>query len=369
MNDLDQLRVELGARGYPILIGTGLLDEADRHLAPRLARPRAFIVTDEHVAAAGHAARLERALARAGVASATLVLPPGEATKDFHHLRQLLERLLDHRPERADTVVALGGGVVGDLAGLAAALLLRGVPLVQVPTTLLAQVDSAVGGKTGIDTRHGKNLVGAFKQPALVLVDLTTLDTLPPRELRAGLAEVVKYGCIRDAAFFHWLEAEGAGVLAGRRGAQRHAIRRSLEIKAAIVARDERETGGERALLNFGHTFAHAFEALAGYDGRLLHGEAVACGMVLAARLSARLGHAPAPAAERLAALLAALGLPTSVHELGLEPAPERVLAAMRHDKKVRGGRLRFVLWRGPGTAFLADDVPEEAVRDVLAAG
>ncbi|GBD41842.1 3-dehydroquinate synthase [bacterium HR39] len=368
MNDVETLRVELGSRSYPVHIGSRLLERAGGLLRALFVRPRAFVVTDEQVAAAGHAGRLEAGLREAGITAHRIVLPPGEATKDFAHLQQLLERLLDHAPERNDVVVALGGGVIGDLAGLAAALLLRGVPLVQVPTTLLAQVDSAVGGKTGIDTRHGKNLVGAFKQPAAVLVDLDTLRTLPPRELRAGYAEVVKYGCIRDASFFSWLEAEGVGVTAGEVEAQRRAVRRSLAIKAEIVARDETETSGERALLNFGHTFAHAFEVLAGYDGRLLHGEAVACGMVMAARLSEELGMATADDRRRLEAVLERAGLPLHPRDLGLAFPPAEVLAAMRHDKKVRGGRLRFVLWRGPGRAGLVDGVPEETVLRVLAA-
>ncbi len=367
MNTIDRLRVELGPRSYPILIGSRLLDRADHHLAPHLVRRRVFVVSDERVVAAGHLERLSRSLATAGVQVMPVVVPAGEATKSFAWLQELLERLLDRRPERDDTVVALGGGVVGDLAGLAAALLLRGVSLVQIPTTLLAQVDSAVGGKTGIDTRHGKNLVGAFKQPDLVLVDLATLDTLPARELRAGFAEVVKYGCIRDADFFAWLERTGEGILAGDEAARRRAVRRSLEIKAGIVARDERERG-ERALLNFGHTFAHAYEALAGYDGRLLHGEAVAFGMVLAARLSERLGHADAAVRRRLEAILRRAELPVTPREAGLTFPPDAVVEAMRHDKKVRHGALRFVLWHGPGAAFVADGVPEAAVRDVLRA-
>jgi len=368
MNDVDTLRVELGPRSYPIFIGSRLLERAGELMRPLFARPRAFVVTDENVAVAGHAERLEDGLRQAGITAHRIVLPPGEATKDFDHLRGLLERLLDHAPERGDVVVALGGGVIGDLAGLAAALLLRGVPLVQVPTTLLAQVDSAVGGKTGIDTRHGKNLIGAFKQPVLVLADLDALDTLPPRELRAGFAEVVKYGCIRDSAFFAWLEREGVRVTEGDRAAQRRAVRRSLEIKAEIVARDETETSGERALLNFGHTFAHAFEALAGYDGRLLHGEAVAFGMVMAARLSEELGMAGTGDRRRLEAVLRAAGLPVHPHELGLAFPVDDLLAAMRHDKKVQGGRLRFVLWRGPGRAELVSGVDENAVRRVLEA-
>ncbi len=368
MREVSELTVALGRRSYTICIGPGLLDEAGARIAPLLAHRRLFVVTDENVAAAGHLARLERALAARGLAAEVLVLPPGEHTKSFAHLERLIDDLLARGIERASTILALGGGVVGDLAGFAAAIVLRGVDYIQLPTTLLAQVDSAVGGKTGIDTRRGKNLVGAFKQPRLVLADTTTLDTLPPRELRAGFAEVVKYGCIRDPQFFAWLERAGARLLAGEEGARQRAIRRALEIKAEIVAADETEQSGIRALLNFGHTFAHALEALAGYDGRLLHGEAVAVGMGMAAELSHRLGLAPARDGARLEAVLAAAELPTTPAAAGIAADPDRVLALMRRDKKVAGGELRFVLWRGIGRAELVGGVEEAVVRTVLEA-
>jgi 3-dehydroquinate synthase len=366
VNGHDILEVGLGERAYPIHIGGGLLERAGEILAPILAGRRVFVVTDERVVAAGHADRLEVGLAGCGIAHDRIVLPPGEATKSFAWLERLLDEMIARGAERRSTVLALGGGVIGDLAGFAAAILLRGVDYVQLPTTLLAQVDSAVGGKTGIDTPRGKNLVGAFHQPRAVIVDTATLTTLPARERRAGYAEVVKYGCILDAAFLTWLEAEGERVVAGDAAACRAAIRRSLEIKAEVVAADERELSGHRALLNFGHTFGHAFEACAGYGETLLHGEAVAIGMVCAATLSADLGFADPADALRLSRHLAAVGLPTRPADLGLHFDVDRLLAAMRHDKKVERGRIRFVLWQGPGRAFVAEGVDEEAVRRLL---
>jgi 3-dehydroquinate synthase len=368
MTGPDRLRVDLGERAYDILIGDGLLERAGELLAPILRLPRAVLVTDRHLAETPHPERLERSLARAGVAVRRVTLPPGEATKGMDQLERLLDDLLAHGAERRLTVIAMGGGVVGDLAGFAAAILLRGVDYVQVPTTLLAQVDSAVGGKTGINSRHGKNLIGAFHQPRAVLIDTGTLATLPERELKAGYAEVVKYGLIRDARFFDWLEANGPAVLAGDPRAQAHAIRRSLAIKAAIVVADERETGTERALLNFGHTFAHAYEALAGYGGGLLHGEAVSIGMGQALRLSHRLGHLSGQDAERARRHLERLAMPLRPADLGLGPFPtDGLLAAMGRDKKVQDARLRFILLRRIGDAYLSADVPEAAVREVLA--
>lgn len=366
MNDHRTLEVALGARSYPIHIGHGLLGRAGKLLAPLFEGRRLFVVTDEQVAAAGHAARFEYGLAEAGIVHDRIMLPPGEATKSFVWLERLLDVMLARGAERRSVVVALGGGVIGDLAGFAAGILLRGVDYVQVPTTLLAQVDSAVGGKTGIDTPRGKNLVGAFHQPRAVIVDTATLVTLPPREMRAGYAEIVKYGCILDAEFLDWLEANGSRVVAGEPEACSFAIRRSLEIKAAVVAADERETSNQRALLNFGHTFAHAFEACAGYSGELLHGEVVAIGMTCAARLSAETGVAAAEDAQRLARHLAAVGLPVRPADTGLRFRTDALLAAMRHDKKVEAGRIRFVLWRGPGQAFVADQVEESTVRRLL---
>ncbi|HEX8374561.1 MAG TPA: 3-dehydroquinate synthase [Geminicoccaceae bacterium] len=363
------LRVELAERSYDIHLGRGVLDAASEILGPILSLPRVVVVTDERLAATAHPGRLEASLARAGVATRRVVVPAGEATKSMGRLEALLDDLLAHGAERRLTIVALGGGVVGDLAGFAAAVLLRGVDYVQVPTTLLAQVDSAVGGKTGVNSRHGKNLIGSFHQPRAVLIDTDTLATLPERELKAGYAEVVKYGLIRDGEFFEWLEANGRAVLGGDPAAQATAIRRSLAVKAAIVAADERETGTERALLNFGHTFAHAYEALAGYGAKLLHGEAVSLGMVKALRLSRLLGHCPGQDTERAVRHLVSLGMPTRLSDLpGLPPFPaDDLLAAMGRDKKVENARLRFVLARGIGDTFVSAHVPEGAVREVLA--
>ena len=363
------LQVALGDRSYPIAIGAGLIGQADELLAPMVPLRRTMIVTDENLVATGHPERLAGALARAGVASATLVLPAGEATKCWARLEQVVEAFLEFGVERRSVVVALGGGVIGDLVGFAAAATLRGIDFIQIPTTLLSQVDSAVGGKTGINSPRGKNLIGAFHQPKAVLIDTEVLDGLPLRELRAGYAEVAKYGLIRDAdGFFPWLERHGAAVLAGDPAARAEAIRRSLEVKAAIVAADERETSGERALLNFGHTFAHAYEALAGYDGGVLHGEAVAIGMVKALRLSVRLGHCAAADLDRARAHLAGLGLPTRIAEVSNRPFPaDQLLAAMAKDKKVESGRLRFVLVRRIGEAFTSGEVPKEAVLATLA--
>jgi 3-dehydroquinate synthase len=354
--------VALGTRAYDVVIGAGLLEDAQHYLAPLLREHRIFVVTDENVRRT-HWPRLERALAAAGIAAPLVTLPPGEHTKDFAHLERLLGAVLDQRPERGSLLLALGGGVIGDLVGLAASLLLRGVDFVQVPTTLLAQVDSSVGGKTAIDTRHGKNLVGAFHQPRLVLADLDALATLPPRELRAGYAETVKYGLIDEPAFFAWCEANGAAVLAGDAPARAHAVATGVAAKARVVAEDERESGA-RALLNLGHTFGHAIETAEGFGG-LLHGEAVGVGMVLAFELSARLGLCPPDDAARVRRHLAALGLPVAP-PAGLDP--RRLVELMAHDKKVRDGRIVFVLVRGIGKAFVARDVPLAAVVDLLAA-
>ena len=362
---IETVRVELGPRSYDIVVGDGLIEHAGRHLAPVLGRARSFIVTDETVAGL-HLARLQAALDAAGLAHAAIVLPAGEATKDFAHLQRLIEQILDQRPERGAAVIALGGGVVGDIAGLAASLVLRGIGFVQVPTTLLAQVDSAVGGKTAINTGHGKNLVGAFYQPRLVLADTAVLDTLGRRERLAGYAEIVKYGLIGDADFFRWLEAHGAGVIDGDADARRHAVVKSCAAKAAIVARDEREQGA-RALLNFGHTFAHALEAAAGYGAALLHGEAVAIGMVLAFELSAALGSCDADEARRVRRHLASVGLPTAPGDIGAAPASARqLLDFMRRDKKVREGRITLILVRGIGRAFVTAEVEPDAVEALL---
>ena len=363
---IERIAVALGERSYEILVGEGLLGEAGRLMKPVLKDSRAFIVTDERVADL-HLPALARALESEGVASHTVVLPAGEGTKDFVHLERLLGALLDERIERGSILLALGGGVIGDLAGFAAAILLRGIGLVQVPTTLLAQVDSAIGGKTGINTRHGKNLVGSFHQPRLVLADIDALSTLPRRDFLAGYAEVVKYGLIGDAAFFGWLDGHASAIRDGDRSARRHAVATSCAAKAAIVSRDERE-GGERALLNLGHTFGHALEAECGYGDEILHGEAVAMGMCLAFDLSVQLGLCPSEDADRVRRHLAMIGLPT-----GFEAFPERIwdpdrlISHMRQDKKVSGGRIAFVLARGIGRAFLHREVEIEEVRKLLA--
>jgi 3-dehydroquinate synthase len=361
-----RLRIELGPRSYEVRIGPGLIDRAGAEIAALLERPRVAIVTDTTVAAL-HLPRLRAALSAAGISAAVLALPPGEAAKGWEGLARTVEWLLAERVERRDVVLAFGGGVIGDLAGFAAAILRRGVRFVQLPTTLLAQVDSSVGGKTGINTAQGKNLVGAFHQPALVLADTALLVTLPAREFRAGMGEVVKYGLLGDAAFFDWLGDRAGALAAGDPAALAHAVRVSVAMKAGIVARDETETG-ERALLNLGHTFGHALEAATGYSDRLLHGEAVAIGCVLAFGLSARLGHCAQAEAARVGAQLAAMGLCTALADIpGPLPGPAALLALMEQDKKVIDGRLRFVLARGIGRAFVAEDVPRAAVLAHLA--
>lgn len=357
--------VPLPGRAYDVRIGPGLIARAGAEIAPLLARPRVAVITDETVAAA-HLDGLREALAAEEIACEALSLPPGEATKSWAQLQACTEWLLDQRVERRDVVIALGGGVIGDLVGFAAAILRRGVRSVQVPTSLLAQVDSSVGGKTGINTRHGKNLVGAFHQPALVLADTGALDTLPPRDLLAGYGEVVKYGLLGDAEFFAWLEANGPALARGDAAARAHAVRRSVEMKADIVLRDETEQG-DRALLNLGHTFGHALEAATGYSDRLLHGEGVAIGCALAFDLSARLGLCPQEDPSRLAAHLRAMGMKASLSNIRSDlPDADALLDLMGQDKKVVDGQLRFVLARGIGRAFVASDVPRETVRTVL---
>jgi 3-dehydroquinate synthase len=362
-----RLRVALGARGYDIVIGRGLFADAGALLAPAIRAKRAIIVTDAHVAKL-HLASFAGGLAGAGIVHETIIVPPGEATKDFAHFAKLCEDILALDIERATPIVALGGGVVGDLAGFAAASLLRGLDLVQVPTTVLAQVDSSVGGKTAIDTRHGKNLVGAFHQPVLVLADIDVLASLPRRELLAGYAEVVKYGLIRDRGFYDWLEANAAGLIAGDAAARQEAVWRSCAAKAAVVAADERESG-ERALLNFGHTFGHALETVIGFGDKLRHGEAVALGMQLAFDLSVQLGLCAAAAADRVRRHLSAIGLPTTPAALaGGTLTAEALLAAMRKDKKVTDGRISLILARDIGDAFVCRDVASPTLSSFLAA-
>ena len=363
---VETVTVPLGARAYPILIGPGLLDAAGAHVAPLLRRPRAAILTEERVAAL-HLKALEASLARAGIESAALELPAGEGTKGWPGLERAVEWLIAREVARDDLVIAFGGGVIGDLAGFAAAILRRGVGFVQIPTTLLAQVDSSVGGKTGINSKQGKNLIGAFHQPRLVLADTALLKSLPPRDLLAGYGEVVKYGLLGDAGFFAWLEANGPALAKGDAEARAHAVRRSCEMKAEIVARDETEQG-DRALLNLGHTFGHALEAATGYSERLLHGEGVAIGCLLAFTLSAELGLCSQEAPSRVAAHLAAMGMKRGLADIpGELPDADALVKLMAQDKKVRDGRLAFILARDIGQAFVSRDVDLARVRDLLA--
>jgi 3-dehydroquinate synthase len=366
MSEPQRLRVALDRRGYDIVIGRGLLGQAGALMRPVLRAPRAVIVTDEHVAKL-HLPRLTAGLDAGGIAHENLVLPAGEATKDFAHFATLCQDILALGIERPTALVALGGGVIGDITGFAAATLLRGIDYVQVPTTLLAQVDSSVGGKTAIDTPHGKNLVGAFHQPVLVLADVDMLATLPRRELLSGYAEVVKYGLIRDPDFYEWLEANGPALLAGDAALRQETVRRSCAAKAAIVAADERESG-ERALLNFGHTFGHALEAASGFGQALLHGEGVAIGMQLAFDLSARLGFCRPEVAARVRRHLAAMGLPTEIAPApGSTVSAAALLAHMRKDKKVKDGRVTLILARDIGDAFISGDVAPAQLESFLA--
>jgi shikimate kinase/3-dehydroquinate synthase len=361
------VRVDLGSRSYDIVIGEGLMAQAGPRIAALFPGARAAIVTDENVAA--HWLRpLQESLAAAGVESQAIVRPPGETTKSYAEFAYVSDALIAAHIERRDVVIALGGGVIGDLAGFAAATLRRGVDFVQIPTSLLAQVDSSVGGKTAINSALGKNLIGAFHQPRLVLADLATLATLPEREFRAGYAEVVKYGLIDDLAFFEWLEAHRAEVFAGG-AARAQAVAVSCAAKARVVASDETEQGA-RALLNLGHTFGHALEALAHYDPKVLvHGEAVAVGLALAFRFSRALGHCAGQDVVRVERHLASAGLPTRIQDVtGLSPTPDKMLEAMRQDKKVERGRLTFILARGIGESFVAKDVPEAEALQFLEA-
>ena len=359
--------VGLGERAYEVAIGPGLLAQAGRRIAPLARRGRLAVVSDANVWGL-HGQALTGALEAAGLAVHPVVMPPGEQTKSFEGLAEVIDRLLALGLDRGDLVAAFGGGVVGDLAGFAAAIYKRGIDFVQVPTTLLAQVDSSVGGKTAIDTPRGKNLVGAFHQPRLVLADLDMLATLPDREMRAGYAEVLKYGLLGDFSFFEWLEANGARVLAREPDALAHAVARCVEMKAEIVAEDETEQG-RRALLNLGHTFGHALEAETGYGAALLHGEAVAAGQALAFRFSADQGLCARQDAARAAAAVAAAGLPVSLGEIPGHPFTAQTLVShMAQDKKAEGGRLTFVLARRIGEAFVAKDVDAGAVRRFLTA-
>jgi 3-dehydroquinate synthase len=357
--------VALAERSYDILIGSGLIGQAGETIAARFPGRAVAIVTDATVGAL-HAPALEAGLSAADIRHHRVTVPAGEATKRFAMLEEVVDQILGHRLERGDIVLALGGGVVGDLAGFAAAVVRRGMGFVQMPTSLLAQVDSSVGGKTGINSRHGKNLIGAFYQPGLVLADTDALDTLSTREFRAGYAEVAKYGLIDDPDFFSWLEANWRGVFQGGRD-RVHAIATSCRAKAAVVARDETETG-DRALLNLGHTFGHALEAVTAYDGaRLVHGEGVAIGMCQAFRFSAKLGLCAPDDADRMSAHLKAVGLPTEVAAVpGGVGDVDALMTAIAQDKKVARGRLTFILARGIGQSFIAKDVDAAAVREFL---
>ncbi|MGC3937078.1 3-dehydroquinate synthase [Roseobacter sp. EG26] len=361
----ETVTVDLPGRAYEVRIGTGLLAQAGVEIEPLLSRPKVAILTDETVAAL-HLATLEAGLALQGIEADALALPAGEVTKSWGPLERSVGWLLEQKVERGDIVVALGGGVIGDLAGFAAAILRRGVRFVQIPTSLLAQVDSSVGGKTGINAAQGKNLIGAFHQPSLVLADTDVLDTLVPRDFLAGYGEVVKYGLLGDASFFEWLETQGPALAAGDVRARIEAVRRSVQMKADIVMRDETEQG-DRALLNLGHTFGHALEAATGYSNRLLHGEGVAIGCALAFELSSRMGLCSQEEPSRVRAHLKAMGMKTDMADIpGDLPDADGLLGLMSQDKKVVQGTLRFILARGIGRSFITSDVPREAVRGVL---
>ena len=362
---VDIIRVDLGARSYDVRIGNGLIERAGAEIAPFLRRPRVAIVTDETVGAL-HLARLQVALTAAGITSTALALPAGEATKGWPQFTTCVEWLLDQKVERKDLVIAFGGGVIGDLVGFAAAVLRRGVGFVQIPTSLLAQVDSSVGGKTGINAPQGKNLIGAFHQPTLVLADIGLLGTLTPRDFLSGYGEVAKYGLLGDEAFFAWLEENGPALARGDVALRQHAVRRSVQMKAEIVARDETEEG-DRALLNLGHTFCHALEKATGFGDRLLHGEGVAIGCALAFELSMRLGLCSQEAPSRVRAHLRAMGMKVDIADIeGDLPGAEALLDLMGQDKKVVDGRLRFILSQGLGSSFVASDVPGDVVLQLL---
>jgi len=363
----ETITVGLGERAYDIHVGSGTLKRAGELLAP-LAKGVVPVVTDSHVAEI-HLGQVLEALRQAGLDARAIVMPPGEVSKSFAGLERLSGALLDMEIDRKGLVVALGGGVIGDLTGFAAGVLKRGVAFAQIPTTLLAQVDSSVGGKTAINAPQGKNLIGLFHQPRIVIADTALLKTLPRRELLAGYAEVVKYGALGDAKFFEWLELNGPKALAGEESAMVRAVAHSCQMKADIVARDERETG-ERALLNLGHTFGHALEAATGFSDRLVHGEGVAIGMALAFQLSVKLGLCPGQDAERFVRHLKVAGLPSAIADIpGARPGAGELIRHMAHDKKVTDGKLTFILVHGLGRAFVTRDVPLEAVKSVLTEG
>jgi 3-dehydroquinate synthase len=365
----EQITVGLGERAYDIHVGAGMLACAGALLAPMASkngqRGVVPVVTDSHIAELHLPALLEN-LRRADIDARAIVMPPGEISKSFAGLEKLSGALLDMEVDRKGLVVALGGGVIGDLTGFAAGILKRGVAFAQIPTTLLSQVDSSVGGKTAINAAQGKNLIGLFHQPRIVIADTTLLKSLPKRELLAGYAEVVKYGALGDEKFFEWLEVHGAGALAGDETATVKAVAHSCRMKADIVVRDERETG-DRALLNLGHTFGHALEAATGFSDRLIHGEAIAIGMALAFQLSVKLDLCPGQDAQRFIRHLKAMGLPCAISDIaGPRPSAGELIRHMAHDKKVTDGKLTFILLKGMGQAFVTSDVPLEAVKSVL---
>ena len=361
----EKITVALDSRSYEIVVGSGLIADAGQLVAPLVKHPPVIIVTDTNVAAI-HADALQNSLNEAEIASEIITLDSGEQTKEFSVFESLLSSILDIAPERASTIIALGGGVIGDVAGFAASVILRGIDIIQIPTTLLSQVDSSVGGKTGINTPHGKNLIGTFYQPRLVIADTTTLDTLPRRELLAGYAEVVKYGLLGFPEFFEWLEQNGTAVLNGDKDALCHAILTSCKAKVEIVANDERESG-QRALLNFGHTFAHSLEAETEYGRQLLHGEAVAIGMIMAFDLSVQLGLCAADDASRVRAHYQSVGLPVDLGAINVGGwSVPALICHMKQDKKVRDGRVTFILTRGIGDTFIAKDVSLNDVEALL---
>lgn len=363
--EIQTVNVDLGARSYDILIGPNQLEDAGAHIRTILPEARCAIVTDENVAPI-HLKTLESSLNNAGINSHSIILPAGEATKNYTHFEKVAEQLIQTRLERSDAVIALGGGVIGDLTGFAASAVRRGIKFIQIPTTLLAQVDSSVGGKTGINSPQGKNLVGAFYQPGLVIADTAVLDTLTDREFRAGFAEVIKYGLINDAPFYDWLESCWEEIRSGGEARSR-AVATSCKAKAAIVARDEHESG-ERALLNLGHTFGHALEGLTRYNSDILvHGEGVAIGMVMAHRFSTRMNLASSDDAKRITAYLEKVGLPTDLSRLKEHIGnADRMMEFIAQDKKVSRGNLTFILTRGIGEAFVAKDVPPAEVHAYL---
>lgn len=358
---MNKTTVELGSRSYDILIGEDIIDDAARHIRPVLSRARTVIITDDNVAI-HQLGRLEKNLSASDIRYDTIILPAGEATKSFSSLENLLNQMLELRLERKDVVIALGGGVIGDLVGFAASIYLRGIDFIQIPTTLLAQVDSSVGGKTGINSASGKNLIGAFHQPRLVLIDVTTLDTLEQRHVVAGYAEIIKYGLINDEAFFSWLEENGKALISGDRDLRIKAIKESCDAKAAVVASDEKEAGA-RALLNLGHTFGHALEAENGYNDKLFHGEAVAMGIIMAFELSEKMGHCAQADVMRIKNHFEAVGA-SGVAQFDFDV--KNLVNHMKGDKKMSDGKLTFVLASGIGKSFLSNDVDMNDVKAIL---